>query len=57
LTDKGNRVLEDGILAQQRWLDDLTATLSDGEKESIMVALEILIDKTRNLKQPIKIES
>jgi len=57
LTDKGNRVLEDGIRARQRWLDDLTATLSDGEKETIMVALEILLDKTRNLKQPIEPES
>lgn len=57
LTDKGNRVLEDGIRARQRWLDDLTATLSDGDKETIMVALEILIDKTKNLNQPIKIES
>ena len=57
LTDKGNRVLEDGIRARQRWLDDITATLSDDEKETIMVALEILLDKTRNLKQPIEPES
>jgi DNA-binding MarR family transcriptional regulator len=57
LTDKGNRVLEDGIHARQRWLDDLTKTLSDGEKETIMTALEILIDKARNLEQPIKIVS
>jgi DNA-binding MarR family transcriptional regulator len=57
LTDKGNRVLEDGIRARQRWLDDLTGTLSEGEKETIMVALEILIDKTRNLKSPIELES
>ena len=57
LTDKGIRVLEEGIRARQRWLDDLTETLSDGEKETIMVALEILIDKTRNLNQPIEPES
>lgn len=57
LTDKGNRVLEEGIRARQRWLDDLTETLSDGEKETIMVALNILIDKTRNLEQPIEPES
>ena len=57
LTDKGNRILEEGIRARQRWLDDLTETLSDGEKETIMVALNILIDKTKNLKQPIEPES
>jgi DNA-binding MarR family transcriptional regulator len=57
LTDKGNRVLEDGLRARQRWLDDLTETLSDSEKETIMVALNILIDKARILKQPIEPES
>ena len=57
LTDKGNRVLEDGILARQSWLNDLAQTLSDGEKETIMVALNILIDKVKNLNQPIEPES
>ena len=57
LTDKGHRVLEESIHARQRWLDDLTATLSEGEKETIMAALEILIDKTRNLKQPLELEN
>jgi len=52
LTEKGGRVLEEGIRARQKWLDDLTETLSDGEKEAIMPALEILIDKTRSLKYP-----
>jgi len=57
LTDKGNRVLEEGIRARQRWLDDLTATLSDSEKETIMGALNVLIDKARLLKQPTETES
>ncbi len=57
LTDKGSRVLEEGIRARQKWLDDLTETLSDGEKETIMVALNILIDKATNIEQPIEIES
>ena len=57
LTDKGDRVLEEGIRARQSWLDDLTETLSVGEKDTIMVALNVLIDKARNLKQPIEPES
>jgi DNA-binding MarR family transcriptional regulator len=57
LTDKGNRILEEGIRARQRWLDDLNETLSDGEKETIMGALEILIDRTRTLEQPSEPES
>jgi len=57
LTDKGYRVLEEGIHARQGWLNDLAQTLSDGEKETIMVALNILIDKAKNLKQPFEPES
>jgi DNA-binding MarR family transcriptional regulator len=56
LTDKGNRVLEEGIRARQRWLDDLAETLSDDEKETIMLGLNILIDKINLLTQPIELE-
>lgn len=57
LTDKGNRVLEEGIRARQSWLDDLTKTLSDSEKEAITAALNILIEKSRSLAQHIEPES
>jgi DNA-binding MarR family transcriptional regulator len=57
LTDKGSRVLEEGIRARQGWLDDLAKTLSDDEKETIMGTLEILIDKVKNIKQPIEAAS
>jgi DNA-binding MarR family transcriptional regulator len=56
LTNKGRRVLEEGIRARQDWMDDLAQTLSDSEKETIRVALNILIDKVKNLKQPIETE-
>ena len=54
LTDKGNRVLEEGIRAQKMWLGDLTETLSAAEKEDITVGLKILIEKVRTLKQPVE---
>ncbi|HEY44679.1 MAG TPA: MarR family transcriptional regulator [Anaerolineae bacterium] len=57
LTDKGCRVLEEGIHARQGWMDDLAQTLSDSEKETITMGLNILIDKIKNLKQPIESES
>jgi DNA-binding MarR family transcriptional regulator len=57
LTDKGRRVLEEGIRARQDWMEDLAQTLSDSEKETIRVALNILIDKVKNLKKPIETES
>jgi DNA-binding MarR family transcriptional regulator len=54
LTDKGHRILEEGIRARQGWLNDLAQTLSDGEKETIMVGLKILIDTVNLLTPPIE---
>lgn len=52
LTDKGQRILDEGIRARQSWLDDLAGTLSDSEKESITSALNILISKVNQLTHP-----
>jgi DNA-binding MarR family transcriptional regulator len=49
LTDEGHRILEEGVRARQGWLDDLANTMSDKEKETIKRALEIMIDKVKNL--------
>jgi DNA-binding MarR family transcriptional regulator len=54
LTDKGRQVLHDSIRARQGWLSDLAETLSDSEKEAIIAALNILIDKANHLRQPIE---
>ena len=54
LTDKGLQVLQESIRARQGWLFDLTETLSDSEKEAIIAALNILIDKANHLGQPIE---
>ncbi|MBU1879001.1 MAG: MarR family transcriptional regulator [Chloroflexi bacterium] len=52
LTDKGRRILQESLQARQSWLDDLTGTLSASEKEQIMAALNILIDRANQLEQP-----
>ena len=39
---------------RQSWLYDLAETLSDSEKEAIIAALNILIDKANHLGQPIE---
>jgi DNA-binding MarR family transcriptional regulator len=52
LTEKGRRLLEEGIQVRQSWLLDLAKTLSDGEKERIASALNILIEKTSRLEEP-----
>jgi DNA-binding MarR family transcriptional regulator len=49
LTEKGNRILEEGLHARQGWMDDLAQNLSDREKETIISGLNILIDKARHL--------
>ena len=54
LTEKGLQVLQESIRARQSWLSDLAGTLSDREKEAIIAALNILIDKANHLKQPVK---
>jgi len=54
ITDEGNRILEEGIRARQSWLDHLGETLSAGEKETIMQALVILIDKVKYLEEPLE---
>jgi len=52
LTEKGIQVLQESIRARQGWLSDLGETLSDSEKEDVIAALNILIDKANHLNQP-----
>lgn len=54
LTDKGHRILEEGIQARQGWMYDLAQSLSDSDKETIMVGLNLLIEKVNYLTQPIE---
>jgi len=56
LTDKGLGVLQGSIRAQQDWLYDLAETLSDSEKEAIMPALNLLIDRASHLGQPAGVD-
>ncbi len=54
LTDKGLQVLQESIRARQSWLSGLAQTLSDTEKEDIVAALDILIDRAHRLGQPVE---
>jgi len=57
LSDKGKLLLEEGIRARQRWVEDLVESLSQVEKDTIKAALDTLNDKVRALKQPFEVES
>lgn len=49
LTDKGRQTLQESIHARQSWLEDLASSLSSSEKEQVAAALNILIEKTKQL--------
>ncbi|HEX2980378.1 MAG TPA: MarR family transcriptional regulator [Anaerolineaceae bacterium] len=49
LTDKGNQLLQEGILIRQRWLDDLVDTLTDAEQEQVIGAFRLLTEKASRL--------
>ncbi len=51
LTEKGRRVLQESIQARQGWLEDLANTLSEGEKEQVTAALNVLIEKATQLEK------
>ncbi|UCF60684.1 MAG: MarR family transcriptional regulator [Anaerolineaceae bacterium] len=57
LTEKGHRILEEGLHARQGWIDELAQNLSDSEKETIISGLNILIDKVSHLALPIEVRS
>lgn len=49
LSEKGCRTLQESMDARQEWLNDLAVTLSTSEKEQIISALNILIEKTKQI--------
>jgi DNA-binding MarR family transcriptional regulator len=54
LTEKGDEILQASIRARQSWLSTLGETLSDGEKEAIIAALNTLTDKASHLSRPVE---
>lgn len=52
LTDKGTALLQGGIRAREGWVADLGARLSEPEKQTVIAALNILIDRAVQLGQP-----
>ena len=49
LTEKGCRTLQESMNARQEWLNDLATTFSTSEKEQIISALNILIEKAKQV--------
>lgn len=51
LTEKGNQVLREGILARQSWTKELASTMTNEEKELVLKAVTLLVEKTRKLQE------
>jgi DNA-binding MarR family transcriptional regulator len=49
LTGKGRQIVQESIAARQGWLENLAHTLSDDEREQVIAALNILIEKAEHL--------
>lgn len=54
LTDKGNQVMKESVSARLGWLDLLSAELSEMEKDQISAAINLIIDKSKDLDIPEK---
>ena len=52
LTAKGFQVVEESMHTRQRWVSDLAQNLSDAEKGDILPALNLLLDRAVQLRQP-----
>jgi len=57
LTADGKELLHNGIRARQEWMKDLAALLTPAEREQIVAALGIMIDKASQLQSQSKPEA
>ena len=56
LTGEGRSILEKSFQVRLSWLSDLDVVLSPQEKDQIMAALKIMIEKTRQLEEHVELE-
>ena len=54
LTEKGQQMLNIGIRARQRWLEELGELLTPEEQEQVGAVLRLLIEKAEQLEQPLE---
>jgi DNA-binding MarR family transcriptional regulator len=56
LTPDGRSLVEAGVEARRRWLEELTTTLTPAEQEAIVAALILLTSAARRLDQDERID-
>jgi DNA-binding MarR family transcriptional regulator len=53
LTEKGRRVLEEGIHSRQEWVRQLAESLTPREKETVLAGLKLLTERLKQLSTPM----
>ena len=56
LTEQGYQVMKDSVNARLGWLEELTESFSDEEKGQITAAMELIINKAKQIDTPKKRE-
>jgi DNA-binding MarR family transcriptional regulator len=51
LTEKGQRILRESIQIRRGWLEELASALSFNEKQQVIAAMRLLIERARKLDQ------
>lgn len=54
LTAKGSQMMKESVSARLGWLKDLSAILSDEEKNQISIVIKLITEKTKELDLPGK---
>ncbi len=54
LTVKGRKILQEIVHMRQAWMEQLAGSLSTDEKEQIIAAMKILIEKANQIDRPAK---
>lgn len=57
ITPLGQEIVDDSRYAQHSWLKGLSALMTEGERTKVEEALDILIEKTNQLDEPIDQEA
>lgn len=52
LTDKGSEVMKESVSARLGWLEELSASLSEEEKNQISIAINLIVEKSKELDLP-----
>ncbi len=57
LSKQGEVILQQGLQARQKWLEDLTRLMSPAERDQVIAALNIMLEKANQLDYQLTPES